>query len=72
MIANYTDVEMKKLMLSIMPHITNQITANVLKNLNNMKKLLVIAVLFILYGTWRLSGRWSTDRGKLDDFYIFI
>jgi hypothetical protein len=59
-------------MLSIMPHITNQITANVLKNLSNMKKLLVIAVLFILYGTGWLSGRWSTDRGKLDDLYIYI
>jgi len=30
-----------------MPHITNQITANVLKNLNNMKKLLVIAAMFV-------------------------
>jgi gliding motility-associated-like protein len=47
MIANYTDVEAKKLMLSIMQHITNQITANVLKNLNNMKKLLVIAAMFV-------------------------
>ena len=47
MIANYTDAEAKKLMLSIMQHITNQITANVLKNLNNMKKLLVIAAMFV-------------------------
>ena len=30
-----------------MQHITNQITANVLKNLNNMKKLLVIAAMFV-------------------------
>ena len=30
-----------------MPHITNQITANVLKNLNSMKKLLVIAAMFV-------------------------
>jgi len=34
MIANYTDAEAKKLMLSIMQRITNQITANVLKNFN--------------------------------------
>ena len=27
----------------------------------------IIAVLFILYGTGKLSGRWSTDRDKWDE-----
>ena len=28
---------------------------------------ILVAVLFILYGTGKLSGRWSTDRDKWDE-----
>jgi len=74
MIANYTDVEAKKLMLSIMQHITNQITANVLKNLNNMKKVVIsfigfvtfIAACILFSSCEKTCMEWSCNTHKVD------
>ena len=74
MIANYTDAELKKLMLSIMQHITNQITANVLKNLNNMKKVVISFIGLVTFLTAcvlfssceKTCMQWSCNTHKVD------
>jgi len=73
MIVKHIGVVMKKLIVLTTGHIISMMNVNVLKNLNNMKKLLVIAAMFVGTTTFAqdvyIPNAFSPDGDMRNDYW---